>query len=89
MVDKNTIKLSEPIKTDDVTITEITLREPRFSDLDGIPLDKINDAKYLRILVSRISGIEIMYLKDLPMTDALKLFGGLSNFFQSSTETEA
>jgi len=87
-MDKIKVTFQSPVQLGDDVVTELELREPKFEDLDGIPLDKINDAKYLRILVSRISGVEIALLKKLKMADALELFKALSSFFPSAKSEE-
>ena len=82
------VKFSKPVEFNGDTISQVELREPLFEDLDGIPLDKINDSKYLRIIVSRISGLEIAALKKLGMIDALELFKALSGFFPSTSQPQ-
>lgn len=52
-----------------VLIEEVTVRRPKFKDLEGIPLTYPMDSESMKIYISRLSGIPLELMDDLDLAD--------------------
>ena len=76
-----TVKLTKHIN--DGKITEVTLREPTFGDLQrhGLPMDKDGlDFKKAGPLLEACSGVQEPMLREMSAKDSLEVISALSEY---------
>lgn len=86
--DSKTFKLKKPIKTGDKPITEITLREPIAAELEMAENQarklndngRINNIHMILQIISMVSSVNLVSIKQLGARDYTALAGYISDF---------